>query len=328
MDITAPNQLIAFFTSVNTTLSLAYQTTTIVHPKIATLIPTGTEQHIEGWTGMGRTMREWTGSRVTESPAPQTYLVPVQNWELTESFDMFKMQDDHLGLLSHRPAQLGMNIKKNEDYILRDLLENAKSQVGARQKGLDGLNHWSASHPVDFYDSSKGTYVNDFGASGTSIGGITVGGALAVTPYATVWQEMANRKSESGEKLGLLPDTTMVPTQLKATAETILNTQFFAPAIIGNLTGQVGPMDNSGVFRGTSDVLVWPDLSNQAAWYLLVTKMMRKPFSVIMREAPQFLYRNSPTDPVVFDQHVFLYGAHSRSTVAWSFAWLSSRSGV
>ena len=39
-------------------------------------------------------------------------------------------------------------------------------------------------------------------------------------------------------------------------------------------------------------------------------------------------YRNAPTDPVVFDQHSVLYGAHERMTVAWAFPWLSSRSGV
>lgn len=333
MDITAPNQLLAFFTNVNTTLSLAYSTTETVFPKIATVIPTGTTQYGEGWTGMGRTMREWTGSRVTETPAPQTYFVTVQLWELTESFDVFKMQDDHLGLLSHRPAQLGMNIKKNEDYVLRDLLENAKSQTGSRQLGLDGLSNFNASHPVDLYDTGKGTYCNDYGTSGVSVGGITVGGALALNSYATVWQDMANRKSESGEKLGLMPDTTMVPVMLKATATPILQAAFLGAPIWGNLGAGPGPNyamvgTTENTQKGTSDLLVWPDLSSAAAWYLLCTTKPRKPFSIIQREAAQFLYRNSPTDPIVFDQHQFLYGAHSRMSPAWSFAWLSSRSGV
>jgi len=61
---------------------------------------------------------------------------------------------------------------------------------------------------------------------------------------------------------------------------------------------------------------------------LLDTSRARKPFTVVMRQAAQFLYRNAPTDPVVFDQHAVLYGAHERMTVAWSFPWLSSRSGV
>jgi phage major head subunit gpT-like protein len=333
MDITATNQLLAFFTNVNTTLTLAYGTTETVYQKIATVIPTGTTQYAEGWTGMGRTMREWTGSRVTETPAPQTYFVTVQLWELTESFDVFVMKDDHTGLLSHRPTQLGMNIKKNEDYVLRDLLENVKSQRGSRQNGLDGISHWNSAHPVDFYDSAKGTYPNDYGTGGISINSIQTGGALALNSYATVWQDMANRKSESGEKLGLLPDMTMVPVMLKATATPILQAAFLGAPIWGNLGAGPGPNyamvgTTENTQRGTSDLLVWPDLSSAAAWYMLVTNKPRKPFSIIQREAAQFLYRNAPTDPVVFDQHAFLYGAHSRMSPAWSFPWLSSRSGV
>ena len=82
---------------------------------------------------------------------------------------------------------------------------------------------------------------------------------------------------------------------------------------------------------GTAAVLAvshWTDLTSNAAWYLLDTSRARKPFTVVMRQAAQFLYRNAPTDPVVFDQHAVLYGAHERMTVAWSFPWLSSRSGV
>jgi len=326
MDITAPSLRDAFFTSVQTNMTLAYGVTETVNPKIATLIPTGSEQYAEAWTGMGRTMREWLGSRVTETPAPQTYLVTVQNFELTEAIDLFKLDDDMHGVYSYRATQLGMNIKKNPDYLLRDLLENAKSQVGARQTGIDGVSHWNASHPVDFYDSSKGVYPNDFGAGGVSIGGVTVGGTLALNSYATLWQQMANRVSESGEKLGVMPNTLLAPSQLKATATTLLQAQFIGAPVIGNLTGMVGATENTQ--RGTSDLLVWTDLTSNAAWYLLDTSRARKPFTVVMRQAAQFLYRNAPTDPVVFDQHAVLYGAHERMTVAWSFPWLSSRSGV
>lgn len=336
MDITAPDQLKVFFTTANTTMWQAYSTTQTVHPQIATEIPMGSEFYTEGWTGMGRIMREWVGPRITETPAPQTYSVQVQLWELTESFDVFKMKDDHLGLLASRPAQLGMNIKKNPDYILRDLIENARTQVGARQKGIDQLTHWNSSHPVDFYDTGKGTFTNDYGSAGTSIGGITVGGTLALNSYITVWQDMAARKSESGEKLGLQPNLAMGPSQLKATFSTILNAQFMGAAVIGNLgTGAspgpnapfVGATENTFA-RGTADLLTWLDLTNVAAWYLLVTNRPRKPFTIATREGPQFLFRNSPTDPAVFDQHAFLYGAHERRTPAWAFPWLSSRSGV
>jgi hypothetical protein len=105
------------------------------------------------------------------------------------------------------------------------------------------------------------------------IGGV-VGGTLALNSYATLWQEMANRKSESGEKLGVMPNTLLAPSQLKATATTLLQAQFIGAPIIGNLTGMVGATENTQ--RGTSDLLVWTDLSSNAAWYLLDTSRARQ----------------------------------------------------
>src|SRR5258708_15153773 len=43
--------------------------------------------------------------------------------------------------------------------------------------------------------------------------------------YATLWNEMSSRKSESGEALGLLPNCTVIPPQLSYTAQTILHAQ-------------------------------------------------------------------------------------------------------
>jgi phage major head subunit gpT-like protein len=224
-----------------------------------------------------------------------------------------------------------MNIKKLEDFQLRDLIENLKSQKGTRQNGLDGLSHWSTVHPVDFYDAAKGTYCNDY-TNGVTVSGVLTGGPLAVNSFLTVWQDMANRKSESGEKMNLTPDLTMVPVTLKGTAATILQTQFFGAPIIGNIGAGPGPNyalagSTENALRGMSDILIWPDLGSVTNWYQLVTNKPRKPFSWIMRQAPNWVYRNMPTDPIVFDTHSFVYGSYARGAPAWSFAWLSSRSG-
>lgn len=332
MEIT-PSNLNVFFSALETSAWKAYSTTEVVYTKICTPYPCGTEFFLDGWIGMLDTMREWVGPRLTRSPAPQTYQVGIQNFELTEQIDRFKLEDDTYGIYYPTVAMMGMNMKKWPDYQVRDLLENAKSQVGARQKSIDQINHWSASHPVDFYDPSKGTYVNDF-TGGVSVAGITVGGGLAVNSFATVWQEMASRKSESGEKLGLIPDLTMTPTQLKQTAATILQAQFFGAPIIGNL-GAGAPGGTNYAFQGStenvlkswSDLLVWPDLSSASNWYQLVANKPVKPFGWVMRQAPDFVSRVNPQDPAVFDAHTFIYGTMARGTPIWRFPWLSARSG-
>lgn len=319
-----PANLSFFFTNLETRFWQAYSAAPIAYDKICTTYPVSSEQWVSGWMGMLDKMREWQGPRVTNSPAPQTYLVQIQNFEQTNSIDQFKLEDDTYGIYFPTVSFMGEQSKKWPDYQVRDLLMNQGAQTGARQKGLDGLNHWATNHPVDFYDASKGTYCNDF-TGGVSVDGVTVGGALGINQFATLWEEIASRKSESGEALGLLADLTMTPPQLKLTLDTILQSQFFAPATLGNLTSQVGSAEN--MLKGWTDRLVWADLAEApTVWYMLVCNKPIKPFSWLLRKAPDFVYRINPQDPVVFDTHTYVYGSSSRGAPAWSFPWLSAKS--
>lgn len=320
-----PANLSFFFTNLETRFWAAYGTAPIAYDKICTTYSVSSEQWVSGWMGMLNKMREWVGPRITHSPAPQTYLVPIQNFELTESIDQFKLEDDTYGIYFPTVSFMGEQSKKWPDYQVRDLLLNQGSQTGSRQKGLDGLNQWSTVHPVNYYDASYGTYSNDF-RGGFSVNGVTVGGALGVNQFATLWEEIASRKSESGEALGLMADLTMTAPQLKITLDTILQAQFFAPATIGNLSSQVGSAEN--MLKGWTDRLVWPDLAaSPTTWFQLVCNKPIKPFSWLLRQAPNFVYRVNPQDPVVFDEHTYLYGTMARGAPAWSFAWLSAISG-
>ena len=322
-----PANLSFFFTSLETRFWTAYGTAPSVYEKIATTYPVSGEQWVSGWMGMLDKMREWKGARQTHHPAPQTYLVQIQNFELTEAVDQFKLEDDTYGIYYPIVSMMGESTKKWPDYELRDLIMDQGSQSGARQNGLDGLTHWNAAHPVDFYDAAKGTYCNDFGAGGVVVDGVTVGGALGVNAFATLWQEIASRKSEMNEPLGLMADLTLAPPQLKLTLDTILQAQFFGAPTIGNLTGNTGSTEN--MLKGWTDRLIWPELaSDPLAWYQLVCNRPIKPFSWLMRQAPDFVYRNQPQDPVVFDTHTYVYGSKARGAPAWSFPWLSARSGV
>jgi phage major head subunit gpT-like protein len=320
-----PANLSFFFTNVETRFWQAYSTAPTFIDKIATTYPVTSEKWVSGWMGMLDKMRMWKGSRVTRSPAPQTYMVEIQPFELTESIDQFRLEDDTYGIYFPMIAMMGENIKKWPDYALRDLLQNTGDYTGLAQKGIDGLNHWSTVHPVDPYDDSKGTYSNDF-RGGMSVDGITVGGTLGVNSFATLWSEIASRKSENGESLGLLPGLTLAPTQLKLTLDTILQAQFFAPPTLGNLASNVGSTEN--VMKGWTDRLIWPDLSaDPTTWMMLVNDKPVKPFSWLQRQAPNFVYRINPQDPVVFDTHTYLYGSMSRGAPAWGFPWLSAISG-
>jgi phage major head subunit gpT-like protein len=326
--IVSPSDFRLFFTDLDTNYFWrAYNQVPVWYTRIASVIPLGTEQMLFGWMGRLDTMREWLGSRVERAPAPMTYLVVCQNWELTEALDRFKLADDTYGVYYPLIEGMGVSTRKNQDYRLRNLVKNLADQTGARQFGSDGLAGFATNHPVDLYDASKGTYYNDY-RGGPSIGGVTVGGQLAPVSYQTVWADMASRVSESGEAQGVIPELLCTAPQLSFTAKTLLQAEFLSPKSAYGLTDNVGNVDNVAM-RGSADYLMIPEFAGTRPtdWLLFDTKRPLKPLLWLERAAPMLIQRVSPTDPASFDRHALLYGAEARGTPAWGPAFLSSISG-
>ena len=338
MILTPGSNLAFFFTQIlDPRFWAVFNATQVWHDRIATIIPSTTEQNGYGWLGMMEKMRPWKGPRVVHTPAPSTYFVENKPFELTYSIDQFKLDDDMFGIYFPLITNMGKQAKKWPDYQLRDLITNATTNdwwysatsVGP-QLSLDGVAHWSTAHYIDPNNTAVGTYVNDY-STGTSSHSITCGGLLTPNAYATVWQDMMSRVAENGENLGIIGDLLMVPGQLDITAKTILHAQFFAPQSATNMIGSgtnVGAMEN--MLKGSSDLFTNNDLngSSAVAWYLLDTTKAVKPFIWQLRMAPDFVYRTQPSDPIVFDTHTYAYGSKARGAPGWSLPFLSSRSGV
>lgn len=337
-----PQNLNIFFTGVETRFWQAFTAAPVVYQQLATTYPVATEQWVSGWIGMLDKMREWQGSRIVRTPAPQTYLVPLQLFELTEGIDEIKLRNDTYGIYNPVISMMGIQAAKYRDYQLRDLIQNQGSQSGFRQNGTDGLTHWNTAHPIDFYDASKGVYTNDYSNGGVTVNGIVIGGALSPNAFATVWEDMSRRKSESGESQNVDASLLVIGTMLKFAADAILQAQFMGLPVIGSIgTGSggtpnaplVGTTEN--MLRSWTDRLVWKDLGGSATlgggtldqgWYMGDFTKPIKPFSWLENLAPDFTYRNNPQDPVVFDTHTYLLGSKSFGAPAWALPWLSSRS--
>ena len=330
-----PANLNLFFTQLDTRFTLGIRNAARWSDPFVTTYPMETDTVAHGWMGMIENMRIWRGSRVVREPAPQIYQVPMLPWELTAAIDMFKVMTDKYGLYFPLAQRLGAKTGKLQDYAFRDLLQG-KGELGAApfSYGPDGVAFWSASHPVDYWDASKGTYANDYGTAGVSVGGITVGGYWSTTSYVTAWEDMASRLNESGEAIGVNPDRVLLPTQLIFPGRVVLQSMFFSPpqlGYMGSTTGAnaafVGNMDNP--MRGSADITSTPDLNAQpTAWYLGDTSDVMKPLGWAVHTAPTYVVRNAPTDPSVFDQHRYLHGSWAYSTPHWGFPWQLTRSGV
>ncbi len=324
MIITAPN-LSLFFSTIDTAYWDAFNTTQVVNPMIATEIQCSTEQWVGGWIGSLDKMRIWDGPRITRSVGPQTYTVIPKHLELTVGIERDKVQDDSYGIYYPLTAGMAIQAKKAPDYELRDLIQNTGNWTGLPQKGPDGLSNFNTAHPVDVYDSSKGTYCNDY-RGGVSVDGVTIGGAFGIAAFSTVYQQMALRKNQSGEAMGLVADMTMNSPMLKLAVDSVLMNQFLAAPTVGNLTGQVGQIENT--LKGWSAPFCWGDLAAYPnRWYQLVTKQPVKPFMIINRQSPEYQSLTNPTDPAVFMNKTYTFGVDSRFAPAWGPTFLSSLSG-
>lgn len=325
-----PSNINLFFTGVETRYNAAFTTAPVWYQQIADEIPCATESMAFGWMGMLDTFRMWKGSRVVRQPAPQTYVVTPDPFELTQAVDQFKLKDDTYGIYNNIATNFGFQAAKWPDYQLRDLILNLKDQTGAaRQNGTDLISHWNTAHPIDFWDASKGTFCNDFRGTFT-VGGTVVGGAFTVNGFNTLWQEFSARKSESGEPLGIEPNLSMGPSQLKAAMMTVLQAKFIGmPQIngLGSGSGANGTMVGAteNVLTGWTDLLTNPDFNSAATtWFMLCTNRAQKPFSFVMRERPDYVARTASDDPVVFDTHTYQFGSMARGAPAWSLPWLSA----
>ena len=324
-----PSNFSVFITTANTMIREAYSSAPIDYPAYTTTVPTESTVYEDGWIGRMPKMRVWYGPRVTNEPAPQTFQVTVLPYENTYGLDRFHMDDDKFGVYYPILIDLALQAKRWPEFELRDLLENTGVQTGTRQNGLDGLSFFNTAHLIDIYNSSAGTYSNDFTGGGQSIGGATVGGALSATAFGTVAEYMMTYKAEDGERFGIVPNLMIIPPNLKAEAEYILKNQFSAPPTWntwGSLGTQVGASDN--IYRRFGvDYLVNHYLASATKWYLADTTKAVKPLRWIAREMPVFAPRVSETDFNVWAEHMYLWGCYGRGCPTWSYSWLMARSG-
>lgn len=313
-----------YFLGLNTVFNATFASISaqLWHSKFASVLPMSSEVEGFGWTDPAKRAREWQGARQADQPAPRTYFLTAKPYEKTMEVDAFQFLDDKYGLFARTMSDTATMLAKEPDYQLRDLILNLGNQQGAYQIGLDGLAHWSASHPVNVYDSGYGIFNNDYrGASG--VGGI--GGPLAMNAYVTARYDMMQRKGAHGEVLGVMPNLLVHGPTLDATARQIVNATFLGLKSFYGQTDNVGAAEN--MMKGTVDIFMVPDFGSSLDWLLLDTSRGNMPFTVGTREMGVYTQLVSPTDVNVFSEHKYIFGGYSRFVVGWGHPILSSISG-
>ena len=332
-----PTNLAVFVSDLNAAFGNVYLTDPMEDHfgALTTEVPVTTEQLVIGWQNLMPKARVWLGPRVVNSPALQTKTYVPIPYEITYAIDQFLSQDDIHGLYNRLLPDLVRQTRRWQAYETRDMLENAGYYTGSYQLGLDGLTFFNTAHLVDFYNSSAGTYCNDFSGGGQNVsytkanGGtvnILTGGAFGVSAFKTLFEYAMTVKGEDGERLGVRANTLMHPINLKGEVEVVLKNTFFAPPAWGTITGQVGTAENAwkryGCTPYQNDFLNDPQM-----WYLGDANRAYKPLGFGLREAWVVVPRVSETDQIVWDMHQMAWGGKARGMPFWGYSWMLYRSG-
>jgi phage major head subunit gpT-like protein len=302
------------FTGYNAQFQQAFQTTEQYWKMFATRMPSGTETELYHWVAQLPGMEEVTGPAHKNNVPLRDYTLTNKVFKSRIALDKWKVKNDTHGAFAQTAYAFGESVARWPDEQLAAAVEAATAAVC-----YDGQYFFDTDHPYSLDDSALGTYSNNL-----------VGAAynLAADPIG-VWQAaseaMAAFKGDSGKPLALQADALMVPPALRRWAMQAARADL-VPQVVRNVAGSenVAAAGVTNIYRGDFDVIVNPYLST-AACYAMCTKKAIRPFVWQVREEPVFVQRVDPTDPAVFDQDEFIYGAESAGVPGYSLPFLAVR---
>jgi phage major head subunit gpT-like protein len=106
----------------------------------------------------------------------------------------------------------------------------------------------------------------------------------------------------------------IVPPALEYTAKTIVNADMIPSA--------AGTASQSNVLKGTADVLVIDELTDDTRWYLADVSKPMLPFIYQLRKEFVMIPKTSPNDDNVFFDRKLIYGTDGRCAVGYGPWWL------
>jgi hypothetical protein len=152
------------------------------------------------------------------------------------------------------PEQLLLAEKRLRNASIATLIE-----AGTATECWDRSYFFATDHPANIGDASKGTFSN-YQASGKTV--------VSITNIAAEVTLMKAVLDTQGQKVGVNPDTILVPT---AVAEGLKN--LLAQNLI---LGSAGYATETNPYQGKFNVIEIPELTDANDWYLVDSKLMKQ----------------------------------------------------
>lgn len=159
------------------------------------------------------------------------------------------------------PARMQLAKARHRNKAIATLLEAGESTLWGTSPGIDGVNFFSASHLSDLADASSTTWSN-YQSSTKDVVSIT-----NIQAEVTIMQGVLD---ENGDKLGVDPDTILVPT---AKYEPLRNLLAQNLMLAGGTSTSVTSAATTNPYLGRFNVVHVPEFSDADDWYLLDSRM-------------------------------------------------------
>lgn len=267
----------------------AYESVAGDWERIATVVPSEHDTEKYAWLGSVPKMREFKDERVPAGLLEHDYSIKNRTWEASIAVDRAALEDDQYGQIKLRVQGLADEARRHQDELVFSLLKGAFSTLC-----YDGQYFFDTDHS----EGESGTQSN----KGTS--------ALAASSLQDAITAMMKFSDDRGKPMGVVPDTLVVPPDLKWTAMELLES-VYAP---DTATGKTEMRRN--VLSGSLDLVVSPYLTDSNDWFLLCTRRVVKPVIFQSRTPVEFaaLEGNSENG---FMRDQYVYGVRARYNVGY-----------
>ena len=264
--------------------------------KIATVVPSDKDAEKYAWLGSVPKIREFKDERIPAGLLEHDYSIRNKTWEASISVDRAALEDDQYGHIRLRVQSLAEESKRHQDEMVFGLIKD-----GFASLCYDGQYFFDTDHA----EGDSGTQSN----KGTD--------ALSAAALQAAITAMMKYKDDKGKPMGIVPDTLVVPPDLKWTAMELLESAYNVKTADANVGMRINPL------HGSLGLIVSPYLTDTNDWFLLCTKRIVKPVIFQSRIPVEFasLEGNSENG---FMRDQYVYGVRARYNVGfglWQYAY-------
>lgn len=252
--------------------------------QIASVIPSEHDTEKYAWLGSVPQMREFKDERIPAGLLEHDYSIKNKTWESSISVDRAALEDDQYGQIKLRIQSLAEEARRHQNELVFGLLKD-----GFTSLCHDGQYFFDTDHA----EGESGTQSN----KGTD--------ALSAASLQDAVTKMSKFKDDKGKPLGIMPDTLVVPPDLKWTAMELIDSVFAVNTVSGKTDNR------KNVLAGSMSVIVSPYLTDTNDWFLLCANRAVKPIIFQSRVPIEFAALEGSSENG-FMRDKFIYGVRAR----------------